>query len=121
MNFKTVKPDKSISLFVKSILVFEENETDQKTVLPFFADGYPGLICQETTNGLLVNPQNKLMPTLFLYGQTIHPIELAITGEMFVKMPLIVPYIFCTKTDSACKRIQCLSGLRPSKKYKDAK
>jgi AraC-like DNA-binding protein len=68
MNFKTVNPDKSISLFVKNILVFEETQTNQKTLLPFFADGYPGLMFQETQNGLFVRPHNKEMPLLFLYG-----------------------------------------------------
>ena len=81
MNFKTVIPDKSISLFVKSILIFEEPQTDEKTILPFFADGYPGLMFQDTENGLLVNPHNKQMPLLFLYGQTIKPIELVIKGR----------------------------------------
>lgn len=93
MNFKSVNPDKSISLFVKNIMVFEEDETNQKTVLPFFADGYPGLIFQETANGLLVNPHNKLMPSLFLYGQTIKPIELIMTGSYKLIIFQFYPFV----------------------------
>jgi hypothetical protein len=47
MNFKTIHPYKSIALAVKSILIFEETDLHQKTILPFFADGYPGLIFQD--------------------------------------------------------------------------
>jgi len=93
MNFKTINPDKSISLFVKSILVFEESQTDLKTVLPFFADGHPGLIFHETKNGLLIHPHNKLMPALFLYGQTINPIELVINGEYKLILFQLYPFV----------------------------
>lgn len=62
MNCETITPDKSIALFVKNILVFEEADRMQQTVLPFFAVGYPGLMFQVTDNGLLVHPHNKSMP-----------------------------------------------------------
>lgn len=93
MDFKTINPDKSISLFVKNILVFEETQTDQKTVLPFFADGYPGLMFQDTENGLLVSPHNKQMPLLFLYGQTIKPIELVIEGSYELIIFQLYPFV----------------------------
>lgn len=93
MEFKKIIPDTSISLFVKSILVFEEPDEKQKTILPFFADGYPGLIYQEATNGLLVRPHNKTMPLLFLYGQTINPIELVITGAYKLIVFQLYPFV----------------------------
>ncbi len=93
MNFKTVNPDKSISLFVKNILIFEETQTTQKTILPFFADGYPGLMFQDTENGLVVSPHNKQMPSLFLYGQTIKPIELIIHGTYKLIIFQLYPFV----------------------------
>lgn len=93
MNFETINPDESIALFVKNILVFEENEEPVKTILPFFADGYPGLIFQETANGLLVNPHNKIMPPLFLYGQTIKPIELVMSGSYKLIVFQLYPFV----------------------------
>ena len=93
MNFETINPDKSIALFVKSILIFEESEKDVKTILPFFADGYPGLIFQQTANGLLVNPHDKVMPPLFLYGQTIKPIELVMTGAYKLIVFQLYPFV----------------------------
>ena len=59
MNFQSVQPDKTISLFVKNIWAFESADTSIKTNLPFFADGYPGLMFQQTDNGLIVNPHKK--------------------------------------------------------------
>jgi len=93
MDFKSIIPGKSISLFVKNILVFEEQEKTQKTVLPFFADGYPGLMFQQTENGLLVNPHNKRMPSFFLYGQTIKPIELVMTGTYKLIIFQLYPFV----------------------------
>lgn len=93
MNFQQIIPGASVSLFVKSILVFEEPAEKQKTVLPFFADGYPGLMFQETKNGLLVNPHKKLMPVFFLYGQTIKPIELEMTGAYNLIVFQLYPFV----------------------------
>lgn len=93
MDFKAFTPDKSVSLFVKNILVFEESDKTQKTILPFFADGYPGLMFQETDNGLLVNPHKKQMPSLFLYGQTIKPIELVMQGSYRLIVFQLYPFV----------------------------
>ncbi|MFT2007492.1 DUF6597 domain-containing transcriptional factor [Pontibacter sp. 13R65] len=84
MNFQNIIPDTSISLFVKNIWVFENEDRNIKTNLPFFADGYPGLMFQKTDNGLAVNPHNKRMPEIFLYGQTLKPIELEISGAYII-------------------------------------
>jgi len=67
MITQTFEPDKKIALIVKNILVFEEN-TNEETVLPFFADGYPGIIFQQTEGGMLVQQKKKIMPELFIYG-----------------------------------------------------
>lgn len=93
MRFETLSPDKTISLFVKNILVFEENAKTQKTVLPFFADGYPGIMFQQTKKGLWVSPHNKRMPPLFLYGQTIQPIELNLQGTYSLIVFQLYPFV----------------------------
>ncbi|MES2513750.1 MAG: AraC family transcriptional regulator [Bacteroidota bacterium] len=93
MNFKTLAPDKSVSLFVKNILVFERTDPELKTVLPFYADGYPGLLFQETTKGLIVEPHNKIMPEMFLYGQTLKPIELVMTGPYKLIIYQVYPFV----------------------------
>ena len=73
-------PDHAVGGHIYRILVYEDRKTVSKTTLPFFADGYPGIMFQSTMNGLFISPQNKLLPVFFLYGQTIHPIELSMEG-----------------------------------------
>jgi AraC-like DNA-binding protein len=128
MNFKSVNPDKSISLFVKNILVFEEAEMNQKTVLPFFADGYPGLMFQETENGLFVSPHNKQMPLLFLYGQTIKPIELIIEGTykliIFQLYPFVLKSFFnvtAKEINDGCYDLQQLENVKGTIKKLEGK
>ena len=93
MNFHTYIPDKSVSLFVKTIWVFENDDKNIQTNLPFFADGYPGLMFQQTDNGLKVKPHNKKMPALFLYGQTIKPITLDIKGSYTLVIFQLYPFV----------------------------
>ena len=93
MNFQTYIPNNSISLFVKTIWVFENDDKNIQTNLPFFADGYPGLMFQQTDNGLKVKPHNKKMPALFLYGQTIKPITLDIKGSYTLVIFQLYPFV----------------------------
>lgn len=96
MKFQNIEYAKALSPFVKSIMVFESNEAGIKTSLPFFADGFPGLMFHETPNGLYVNPHKKRMPQLFIYGQTIEPIEIEISGSF--EMIIFQLYPFTLKT-----------------------
>jgi AraC-like DNA-binding protein len=93
MNFQNIIPDKSVSLFVKSIWVFEETNEEQKTILPFFADGFPGLIYYEAAKGMTVFPLEKIMPSLFIYGQTISPIEVVFEGSYKMIVFQLYPFI----------------------------
>jgi len=68
-----------LAFHVKDILVFEEKATGNHRI-PFFADGYPGIMFQQTKNGVFLKPQNKWLSDFFLYGQTIYPIELCAEG-----------------------------------------
>ncbi len=92
MSFQNVIPNESIALFVKNILVFEDDKPAH-TCLPFFADGYPGLMFQQSEKGLTVNPHNKKMPEIFLYGQTIKPISLEISGTYQIVVFQFYPFV----------------------------
>lgn len=105
MNFNSYLPDKHISLFVKSILAFEETESTSRSVLPFFADGCPGLMFQQTENGLWVQPHNKKMPASFLYGQTIKPIELHMGGNYAFIVFQLYPFVLKTFFNITAKDI----------------
>lgn len=92
MNFRSIIPDQSIALFVRNIWVYE-GDGKTHTSLPFFADGYTGLMFQQSENGLTVNPHNKKMPEIFLYGQTIKPITIEIGGSYQIIIFQFYPFV----------------------------
>jgi AraC-like DNA-binding protein len=97
MTSGNVAPGDSISPFVKSILIFEDQTPTPSHALHFYADGLPGIVFQQSEH-MEVSPQNKKMPELFLYGQTIHPIELKIKGPykfiVFQLYPFVIESFF---------------------------
>ena len=86
-------PHENIALFVKDIMVFRDETATARTALSFYADGYPGIMFQQTENGLYVLPHNKKMPSLFLYGQTIQPVELVIEGNYKLVCFQLYPFV----------------------------
>jgi AraC-like DNA-binding protein len=92
MKLVNLEPPGSIALFVNNIMAIEHNGPGLST-LPFYADGYPGIMFQKTEKGLFVLPQNKQMPDFFLYGQTIHPIELQIAGSYQLIVFQLYPFV----------------------------
>lgn len=93
MESSIIQPGNEINLFVKNIVIFEESSTSGTTVLPFFADGFPGFVFHNTPNGLRVQPQNKIMPVGFLYGQTLHPTELHLSGSFKLIVFQLYPFV----------------------------
>lgn len=67
--------------FVNDILIFGEENQNAETVLPFFADGFPGIVYSDSPNGLYLKHTKKKLSDFFLYGQTINPIELSVKGK----------------------------------------
>lgn len=92
MQVQNIIPDQSIALFVKNIMVFE-NKDDVETVIPFFADGYPGLMFHQTERGLTIQPYGKKMPIIFLYGQTIKPITIEVDGPFKIVIFQFYPFV----------------------------
>ena len=77
---KKLIDDYGLAFHVKDILIFEEKAEDKTHIIPFFADGYPGIMFQQTEKGVFLKPQNKFLSEIFLYGLTIIPIELVVDG-----------------------------------------
>ena len=53
---------------------------DSHTNIPLYADGYPGIMFQQSANGFYLLPENKKLSELFLYGQTLKPVSLDVKG-----------------------------------------
>lgn len=87
-----IQPDKSIELIVKDIVIIKR-DLEGASVLPFFADGYPGIVFHQTKEGMRAQPQNKEMPPLFIYGQTIKPVELFMHGSYELMSIRLYPFV----------------------------
>src|SRR5690554_5327530 len=62
--------------------MFEKNEDpDSETSIPIYADGYPGIMFQQSESGMHQEPQGKSLSELFLFGQTISPFSLKMKGK----------------------------------------
>ncbi len=91
-EWKSLKVNPELVLYVKNIFVFENQEIEENTLLPFYADGYPGIIFQRADNGVILKPRNKKLSEFFLYGQTLTPIELSITGPFQLIVFQLFPF-----------------------------
>lgn len=89
-----IEKDTKISAFVKDIFLLE-NESAEVHSLPFYADGYPGILYSETAEPVMLLPMKKSLPNFFLYGQTIEPIQLLVNGAY--KMLVFQLYPFATR------------------------
>lgn len=89
-----LKKDQRIAPFIKDILILEDDR-DKEHRLPFYADGYPGIIYSQTENDVLLMPSNRELSDFYLYGQTIDPIEMVIDGPY--KILLFQLYPFATR------------------------
>ena len=89
-----LKKDQRIAPFIKDILILNDDRNKEHR-LPFYADGYPGIIYSQTENDVLLMPSNRELSDFYLYGQTIDPIEMVIDGPY--KILLFQLYPFATR------------------------
>lgn len=57
----------------------------------FFADGTPGIMFYLSEEDLVLGPRR--LPSLFLYGQTVKPIEITATGNFRIILLLLYPHV----------------------------
>lgn len=80
-----------LTSIVKDIFVLE-NKQCKKETLPFFADGFPGILFQESIRATIF-PSGKTLTPLFLYGQTVHPIEIVMEGNYKMIVLQVYPFV----------------------------
>lgn len=92
MKSYNLVPPISISGYVKDIRIYNNESEELRTILPFFADGYPGIIYHTAVNKMTLLPSGQLMKPFFIYGQTLHPIELTIDGRFQMVIFQLYPF-----------------------------
>jgi AraC-like DNA-binding protein len=86
---------KDLEPFINCIMTQESHDPAGHTHIPLYADGYPGIMFQQSANGFYLMPRNKKLSELFLYGQTLDPVSLDVHGPFrFVVFQL---YPFASK------------------------
>lgn len=83
-----LQPEPVLTDWVWRIEVFEGSHA---ATLPFYADGYPGVIYHQTKGGLYFDGINKQSP-FFLYGQTVKPVNMKVAGAFKVIAFYLYPY-----------------------------
>jgi len=66
--------------YVNCIMTSASQDIDSHTNIPLYADGYPGIMFQQTDNGFYLLPRGKKLSEMFLYGQTLKPVSLDVKG-----------------------------------------
>ena len=87
-----VKVNKSLTPYVKDIFLFDNNDEKSENNLPFYADGYPGIVYSESANAFILRPRNKKLSDFYLFGQTIKPITLYIKGSFQLIALILYPF-----------------------------
>ena len=67
--------------YVNCIMTDRSTDPHGALHLPLYADGYPGLMFQQSARGLYLLPRQKRLSELFLYGQTVQPVALSAEGS----------------------------------------
>jgi AraC-like DNA-binding protein len=83
---------KSIEPFGKDIFVLEMDETDTEKKLPFYADGFAGIIYSKSANPFYQQPKGKKLSDFYLCGQTIEPITLDVNGAFKLVCIRLYPF-----------------------------
>ena len=86
---------KDLEPFVNCIMVQESDNPSAHTNIPLYADGYPGIMFQQSENDFYLLPKGKKLSELFLYGQTLDPASLDSKGKF--KFVVFQLYPFASK------------------------
>ena len=81
--------------YINCIMVGESKALDAHLNIPLYADGYPGIMFQQTTQGFYLLPKGKKLSEFYLYGQTLQPISLDVKGPY--RYVVIQLYPFASK------------------------
>lgn len=95
MNHQIFTEHTPLNSYVKDIWTVQSDTL--KTVsknFQFFADGSPGIMFQQADHDIYLNQNEKKLSSLFLYGQTVKPIEIAYRGSFRLIVIYLYPHVF---------------------------
>ncbi len=78
--------------YVNCIMVDESDDPNTHTNIQLYADGYPGIMFQQSENEFYFLPKKKKLSELFLYGQTVEPASLDTKGKFSFVVVQLYPF-----------------------------
>ena len=78
---KELAKPKILDPYVADIFLIENDDEKAESNLPFYAEGFPGIVYSESDNPFLLQPKNKKLSDFYLFGQAIVPITLHVKGS----------------------------------------
>lgn len=87
---------KQIDPFVKEIVYLDSAKDQNEHKIPFYADGFAGIAFSRSQTPFTIHPQNKVLPSFYLYGQTIIPMTLETTGAFELYSIRLYPFTLRT-------------------------
>ena len=97
MKYQQISPPPHLKNYIRYFWVLESEDVGQfgKKLLPL-ADGCPGIIFQHSSLGSFYDPTREHVPEVFLYGQTVQPVELNLRGTFKTTGVCFYPYALNT-------------------------
>ncbi len=78
--------------YVNCVMMGSCEVQEAHTNIPIYADGYPGIMFQQSENGFYILPHKTELCELFLFGQVIEPISLDVKGPFTYVMVQLYPF-----------------------------
>ena len=72
--------NEDLAPYVNCIMSGKSSNINSHINIPLYADGYPGIMFQQSKKDFYLLPKKKKLSELFLYGQTLAPISLDVKG-----------------------------------------
>ena len=80
--------------YIKDIWTFQSDTLNGTSKsFQFFADGSPGIMFYQSEHAMFLNRNEKQLATLFLYGQTVKPIEITASGSFRMIVIYLYPHV----------------------------
>ncbi|THU39437.1 AraC family transcriptional regulator [Niastella caeni] len=83
MDYRIFSPPENLRSVVRYFWVLENNNPGNSTIIfSPLADGCPGIMIQQPDKGTFHTEDNRQLSSSFLYGQTVQPTKLYLTGQL---------------------------------------
>ena len=95
MKMQLIDPPPSISKYVSSIVVLEDDDLKSDLLIPLIAKGYPSIAFQ-TTGSSCIEGRNNVANSLVLYGQNVKPFQFHASEHLTIIAYFLHPHILKT-------------------------